>query len=74
MNNPIKEQIKTIEGAKVPVLDVPMMSDERWQQLAKENAINDYILDNGHKPMSYEEAYRLQCERFANCCKECASV
>ena len=74
MNNPVKEQIKTMEGAKVPVLDVTMMSDERWQQLARENAINNYIREKGHKPMNDEEAYRWQRERFAKCCKERASV
>ena len=37
MNNSVKEQVKTMEGAAVPVLDVPMMSDEQWVQMAREN-------------------------------------
>lgn len=69
MNNPVKEQKKTMEGAEVPVLDIPMMSDERWIQIARENAMQNYIREQGHEPMDPEEACKWQRERF---CKECA--
>ena len=55
----------------MPVLDIPMMSDERWVQLARENAMQNYIQEHGHNPMNPEEAYKWQRERF---CKECATV
>lgn len=71
MNNPVKEQMKTMEGAAVPVLDIPMMSDEQWAQKARENAMQHYIREHGHEPMDPEEAYKWQRERF---CKECAMV
>ena len=34
---PVIGQIKTSAGA-FPLLDLPQISDERWQQLAKESA------------------------------------
>lgn len=71
MNNPIKEQGKIMEGVAVPVLDVPVMSDERWVQLARENAIQNYIREHEHEPANPEEAYKWQRERF---CEECAVV
>ena len=69
MGNSVKEQKKTMEGAEVPVLDIPMMSDERWVQLARKNAMQNYIREQGYEPMDPEEAYKWQRERF---CKECA--
>ena len=71
MSYPIKEQIKTMEGAAVPVLDIPMMSDERWVQIVRENAMQNYIREHGQEPMDPEETYKWQRERF---CKECATV
>lgn len=71
MNNPVKEQKKTMKGAEVPVLDIPMMSDERWIQIARENAMQNYIREHGHEPMNSEEAYKWQRDRF---CKECVMV
>lgn len=67
MDNPVKE--KTMEGAAVPVLDIPMISDERWVQIARENAVQNYIREHGHEPMDPKKAYKWQRERF---CKECA--
>ena len=69
MNYSVKEQVKTMDGAAVPVIDVPMISDERWVQIARENAMQNYIREHGREPMDPEEAYKWQRERF---CKECA--
>ena len=60
-----------MEGAAVPVLDIPMMSDERWVQLARENAMHNYIREHGRKPIDAKKAYKWQRERF---CEECAMV
>ena len=32
------------------------MSDERWQELAIENAVHNYIRENGREPESIEQA------------------
>ena len=32
----VKQYIKDKAGVKLPVLDIPQLSDERWQQLAAE--------------------------------------
>ena len=71
MNSTVKEQKKTMEGAAVPVLDAPMMSDERWVRIARENAMQNYIREHGRESIDVEEAYKWQRERF---CKECATV
>lgn len=71
MNNPVKEEIKTMEGAEVPVLDIPMMSDERWVQIARENAMQNYIWEHGREPIDPEKAYKWQRQRF---CKECVTA
>lgn len=46
----------------VPLLAVPMMSDERYSQLAEQQAIKHYMQQNGHKPGSTAEAFRWQKE------------
>ena len=71
MNYPVIGQVKTKSGVEVPLVDIPMMSDEEWIRLARENAMQNYIREHGHKPMDPEEAYRWQRERF---CEECATV
>lgn len=52
-------KIKTLTG-ELPVLEVPQMSDERWQELAKENAVRNYTRENGRKPESVEQAVAWQ--------------
>lgn len=71
MNYPVIGQVKTKSGVDVPLVDIPMMSDERWVQLARENAMQNYIREHGHEPVDPEEAYKWQRERF---CEECAAV
>lgn len=53
------EIIKTPAG-ELPVLEVPQMSDERWQELARENAVRNYTRENGRKPESVEQALAWQ--------------
>lgn len=71
MNYSVIGQVKTKSGVEVPLVDIPMMSDERWVQLARENTMQNYIREHGHEPMDPEEAYKWQRERF---CEECAAV
>ncbi len=37
-----------------------MMSDERWEQLAIEGAIHNFIIINGRKPADEDEAVKWQ--------------
>jgi len=71
MNYPVIGQVETKSGTKVPLVDIPMMTDEEWIQLAHENAIQNYIRERGHEPVDPEIAYKWQRERF---CEECAAV
>ena len=50
---------------QIPVYDIPMMSDERWQELATENAVHKFRKINGREPESVEEAVEWQRERVA---------
>lgn len=44
-------------GCFVPLLDIKMMSDEKWQQIAKEQNRKRFIKDVGREPVSDQEAY-----------------
>lgn len=50
---------------QIPVYDIPMMSDECWQELATENAVHKFCKINGREPESVEEAVEWQRERVA---------
>ena len=50
---------------QIPEYDIPMMSDERWQELATENAVHKFRKINGREPESVEEAVEWQRERVA---------
>lgn len=48
-------EVKTVKGV-LPVLEVPQMTDERWQELARENAVSNYRRKHGRDPESTEQA------------------
>lgn len=49
-------------GAPVPVIDIPMMSDERWQELAERQAVKHYIQRHGVIPANKETALKEERE------------
>lgn len=58
-------KIKTPVG-ELPVLEVPQMSDERWQELTRENAVRNYTRENGRKPESVEQALAWQRDAISS--------
>lgn len=42
----------------MPIINIPMISDERWQQLAQEQAVKHFRERNGREPISVEEALK----------------
>lgn len=52
-----------VKGIEFPVVGISMMSDEQWQQMAIENAINNFKRIEGKDPASQEEAVKWQRER-----------
>ena len=62
MNYEVIGQVEMKNGDKVPLLDIPMMSDERWNELAEQQAIKNYIRENGKEPGSVESALKWQRE------------
>ena len=59
---PVIRDVEISPGIAVPMLDIPMMSDEKWQQSARENAVHNYIKTHGKEPANMEEAVREQHE------------
>ena len=54
-----------IQGIKLPIINIPMMSDEEWNRLAQENAVSNYRRELGKDPASVEDAVKWQIERVA---------
>lgn len=50
------------DGAPVPVIDMPMMSDERWQELAENQAVKHYIQRHGVIPANKKTALKVERE------------
>lgn len=59
---PVIGQTETESGQILPLVAIPMISDERWRRLARENAIHNFIQENGREPESVEAAVRWQRE------------
>lgn len=57
---PILDYITTPQTGRVPLVDLPMMSDEEWIKSARENAVHNYTRIFGHPPESVEEAVEWQ--------------
>lgn len=65
---PVIGQVETPSGASVPLVDVPMMDDEKWRREAVKNAVDNYIKEFGKEPETEEEAaqwQRRECEEAA---------
>lgn len=60
---PVIGHVETEEGRTYPLVDIPMMDDERWQELAKENAVHNYFEKHGKMPETPEIALAWQRER-----------
>lgn len=54
----------------VPVLDIPMMSDERWHELSRKNAVENYTREFGRAPESVDAAVEWKRERANRLVKE----
>lgn len=59
-------QIGTLKymGRELPVMEMPQITDERWQELARENAVRNYTRENGREPESVAQAVAWQRERI----------
>lgn len=53
----------------VPLVDLPMMSDEEWNRTACENAVHNYTRKFGHLPESIAEAVEWQHKEAAEAIK-----
>ncbi len=61
---PVLGQIKVKNSERtIPLVDIPMMSDERWNELAGENAVNNYRKEFGRDPESVDQAVEWQRKR-----------
>ena len=58
----IKYEITEIRTTPL-VLEIPQMSDERWQELARKNAVRNYTRETGREPESVAQAVAWQRER-----------
>lgn len=44
----------------VPLVNLPQVSDERWNKLAEQNAVKNYTQELGHPPRTVKEAVEWQ--------------
>lgn len=58
---PVRGYVAAPQIGTVPLVDLPQMSDERWEELCRESAVRHYAAAFGHAPDSEENA--LQWER-----------
>lgn len=52
-----------VAGVSIPRLDIPMMSDSKWQAMAVQSAVDDYTQAFGAPPPSLEEALQWNRRR-----------
>ena len=63
---PVIGYVTSPQTGKVPLVDLKMMSDKRWNELAEQNAVENYTNILGHPPDNVEEAVAWQrnlCEK-----------
>lgn len=57
---PIIGQVERKNGDMVPLIEINMMSDERWKQLTEESAVKHFRQWYGREPESVQEAFEGQ--------------
>ena len=62
---PVVGRVKVENERVYPLVDIPMMSDEEWNRLAGENAVNNFTRENGRVPENVMEAVKWQREWLA---------
>lgn len=62
---PIMCYITTPQTGYIPLVDIPMMSDERWMELCRESAVKHYTEFFGHAPESVDVALEWEKRRCA---------
>ena len=60
MNYEVIRQVEMKNGDSAPLLNIPMMSDERWNELEEQQAIKNYIRENSKEPESVKAAFEWQ--------------
>lgn len=56
-------------GDDIPVVDIPLMSDEEWQASARKNAVENYVRKFGREPETIEKAVEWQRRYCQELCK-----
>ena len=62
---PVIGIVNTKQFGPLPLVDMPMMSDEEWQRDADEQVVENYTRINSRPPESLEAAYAWQREWIA---------
>ena len=60
MTLPVIGQVERKSGEIVPLIEIKMMSDERWKQLTEESAVKHFREWYGREPESLQEAFEGQ--------------
>lgn len=60
MEFPVIGQVERKNGDMVPLIEINMMSDERWKQLTEESAVKHFREWYGREPESVQEALEVQ--------------
>lgn len=63
---PVTGYVEDSNGDKLPMLGIEMMSDEKWQQLAEEGAVEHFRKRFGRDPESVQEALKAEREFIAD--------
>lgn len=63
---PVIGEFEISENVSLPLVDIPMMTDEEWKRLSEEQAVKNFTRENGRKPENAEEAYQWQREWISN--------
>ena len=53
------------EGVVLPVLDIPQMSDNEWNQRAREQAARQYQEETGQEPENIDQAVSWLRDKIA---------
>ena len=57
---PLLGYVTTPQTGSVPLVDLPMMTDEEWERTARENAVHNFTRKFGRPPATVEEAVEWQ--------------
>lgn len=67
---PVVGSVQSERFGSVPLLEIPLMSDERWQAMCRESFLGKFEREHGAQTVFPEREYKEYCAEIRRNCED----